>query len=117
MDRQAVVMELKEELARITAAISALESLDAPAVRRGRPPKSASNSQSGGTGRRTMSAEARAKIAAAQRRRWAKQKRQAGTTSGNVKVMPKSRRGMSAAGRRKISEMMKARWAARKRAA
>ena len=113
MDRQAVVMQLKEELARISAAISALEGLDAPAVRRGRPPKSSAT----GPKRRIMSAEARAKIAAAQRRRWAKQKRQSGATSSNVKVMPKTRKGISAAGRKKISEMMKARWAARKRAA
>ena len=113
MDRQAVVMQLKDELARIQAAISALESLDSPGVRRGRPPLSSI----GAPRRRTMSAAARAKIAAAQRRRWAKQKRQAGTTSNNVKVMPKARKGMSAASRKKISEMMKARWAARKKAA
>ena len=117
MDRQAVVMQLKEELARINAAISALESLDAPTARRGRPRKSSGISPTSGPKRRTMSAEAREKIAAAQRRRWAKQKRQAGSTSSNVKIMPKSRKGISAAGRKKISEMMKARWAARKKAA
>jgi hypothetical protein len=110
-------MQLKEELARIDAAISALEHLDAPAVRRGRPRKSLATSQTNGPKRRTMSAAAREKIAAAQRRRWAKQKRQAGKPSNNVKVMPKAHKGMSAAGRRKISEMMKARWAARKRVA
>jgi hypothetical protein len=113
MDTHAVVLQLKGELARIEAAISALESLDAPIVRRGRPPLSATT----GPKRRTMSAAARAKIAAAQRRRWAKQKRHAGTASSNVKVMPKARKGLTAAGRKKISEMMKARWAARKKAA
>lgn len=117
MDRHAVVQQLKEELARLNAAISALESIDEPTARRGRPPKSTAVSQATAPKRRTMSAAARAKIAAAQRRRWAKQKRQSGSTSSNVKVMPKARKGISAAGRKKISEMMKARWAARKKAA
>jgi hypothetical protein len=62
-------------------------------------------SGNGHTGRRTMSASARAKIAAAQRRRWAKQ-RKAG----------KGRHTMSAAGRAAISRALKARWAKAKAA-
>jgi hypothetical protein len=66
-------------------------------------------------GRRTMSASARAKIAAAQRARWAKQK--GGATQ--IKASPvkaKGRSRMSPAARKKLSALMKARWAARKRA-
>ena len=61
-----VVDELKAERDRISRAIDALESVNGTGSRRR------------GTGRRNrrkMSAEARAKIAAAQRARWAKQKR------------------------------------------
>jgi len=58
-------------------------------------------------GKRTMSAEARAKIAAAQKARWAK-----------VKAMPR-RRGplkMSAEAKAKISKAKKAWWAAKRKA-
>jgi hypothetical protein len=66
----------------------------APSVRRG--------------GRRTMSPEARAKIAAAQRRRWAKQKR---TSAYSAAPARRGRRRMSAAARARISAAAKARWA------
>jgi hypothetical protein len=57
------------------------------------------------SGKRTMSAEARAKIAAAQKARWAK-----------VKATPRKRGPftMSAEAKAKISKAMKARWAAKK---
>ena len=58
-----------------------------------------------GTGRRKMSAAARAKIGAAQRLRWARQKK--GGTSG---TKAKGRRKMSAAGRAKIAAAARARW-------
>jgi len=65
-----------------------------------------------------MSASARAKIAAAQRARWAKQK----GTAAPKKAVPAQKRAsgrkpMSPAMRKKLSAMMKARWAARKKAA
>jgi hypothetical protein len=67
-----------------------------------------------GKGRgRHMSAAARAKIAAAQRARWAKVK--AGQ-DGAVKPRRK-KGGITAAGRRRLSLLMKARWAARRKAA
>jgi hypothetical protein len=59
-------------------------------------------------GRRTMSAAARAKIAAAQRARWARQKGHA--------VSDKPRRTMSAAARAKIAAAARARWAKAKAA-
>jgi len=55
-----------------------------------------------------ISAAGRARIAAAQRTRWAKAK--AKSDKGNVIAMPK-KRTMSAAGRRKIAAAQRARWA------
>jgi hypothetical protein len=60
------------------------------------------------TGRRTMSADARARIAAAQRKRWAASKK-AGASEA---TKTKKRRHMSAAGRRAIAEATRKRWAA-----
>jgi hypothetical protein len=51
-------------------------------------------------GKRRMSAQARAKIAAAMRARWAKKKG-----------------GLTAAGRKRLSQLMKARWAVRRKTA
>jgi hypothetical protein len=62
-------------------------------------------------GRRGMSAAARAKIAAAQRARWAK------VRSSQTVSAPPRKGGITPAGRRKLSLMMKRRWAERKKAA
>ena len=65
-----------------------------------------------GKGRRTgsrLSAAVRARIAAAQRARWAKVRRN-GAQKQNVRSMPK-KKTMSAAARRKIAAAQKARWA------
>ena len=56
--------------------------------------------------KRTMSASARARIAAAQRARWAKVKKN-GASGAN----PRRRRKMSAAGRAAIAAAARARWA------
>jgi hypothetical protein len=86
MDASQILTQLKQERDRIDAAIAALgalgTSMEAPAKRKqGRPAK-----VSGGTafnpaelaskrkGKRVLSAEARAKMAEAQKRRWAKVK-------------------------------------------
>ena len=64
--------------------------------------------ESGGQSqKRGMSAEGRARIAAAQRARWAKAKGGA----SDAKSARKGRRKMSAAGRARISVAAKARWA------
>lgn len=68
--------------------------------------ESSSSPVNGHRGRRTMSASARAKIAAAQRARWAKQKAGGGT----------GRRKMSPAARAKIAAAARARWAKAKAA-
>lgn len=59
------------------------------------------------SGRRRLSATARAKIAAAARARWARIK--GGRSS------KKRGGGITAAGRRRLSQLMKARWAARRK--
>jgi hypothetical protein len=59
------------------------------------------------TGTRTISAAGRAKIAAAQKARWAKVKADGGTK--NVVAMPK--RTMSPAARKKIAAAQRLRWA------
>jgi hypothetical protein len=115
MDIQGIVTQLRQEMSRIEQAIAALVGLGSQPARRGRPPKASSGVQAGGRKRRTMSASARAKIAAAQRARWAKQKGQAVPK----KVAPAQkktagRKPMSTAMRKKLSAMMKARWAERK---
>ena len=68
-------------------------------------------------GKRIMSNEARAKIAAAAKARWAR-------TKGNTAASPKAstrtskkKSGLTAEGRARLSESMKARWAARKKGA
>ena len=59
--------------------------------------------------RRTISAAGRDRIAAAQRARWAKVRRNVGQKQ-NVVTMPK-KKTMSAAARRKIAAAQRARWA------
>jgi hypothetical protein len=60
---------------------------------------------------RKMSPQARAKIAAAMRARWAKRKGKAAHVSTT-----KRKGGITATGRKRLSQLMKARWAAKKRA-
>jgi len=118
MDIQGIVTQLRQEMSRIEQAIAALVGLGSQPARRGRPPKVTPGVQAGGRKRRTISASTRAKMAAAQRARWAKQKGQAVPK----KVAPAQkkttgRKPMSAAMRKKLSALMKARWAARKKGA
>ena len=73
----------------------------------------ASRGSSRPAGQRRVSAATRAKLAAAARARWAKQK------GGKVTARAgraKKKGGLTAAGRRRLSQLMKARWAARRKA-
>src|SRR5580765_4569125 len=54
--------------------------------------------------RRTMSAAARARIAAAQRKRWAAQKKQQGQTSAPAKQLSRKKPRISAAARKRMGE-------------
>jgi hypothetical protein len=70
-----ILAAIDTEIARLQEARNALAGLSG-AKRRGRPSASASPRKTN-TKKRTLSAEAREKIAAAQRKRWAKQKKSA----------------------------------------
>jgi len=61
-----------------------------------------------------MSAATRAKLAAAARARWARQK---GGKQAGRSIARRKKGGITAAGRKKLSQLMKARWAARRKAA
>ncbi len=65
------------------------------------------------SGKRRMSAATRAKLSAAARARWAKQKA-SGETGRRTAAERKG--GITAAGRKRLSQLMKARWAARRKA-
>ena len=70
-------------------------------------------------GKRVISPEAREKIAAAQRARWAKVKREkspAASSAATTAKPAKKKRGITPEGRAKLAAAMKARWAARRKA-
>lgn len=117
MDIQSVVEQLREEIRLIENVINALLGLGSvSAPRRGRPPKSAS-ARAGQ--KRTMSPAARARISAAMKQRWAKQKKASAAPKKAASLAKKAtvRRPMSPAAKKKLSRLMKARWAARKKTA
>ena len=68
-------------------------------------------------GRRTMSVEAREKIAAAARARWAKVKGTAPAAAAKPAAPAKKKGGLTPEGRAKLAASMKARWAARRKGA
>jgi hypothetical protein len=118
MDITQIVEQLRRERNQLDVAITALEGgQTAPRRGPGRPPKgSQPAAATAKRGPRKMSAAARAKIAAAQRARWAKQKGQAAPkTATAAKKKSSGRKPMSAAMKKKLSAMMKARWAVRKK--
>jgi hypothetical protein len=61
--------------------------------------------------RRSLSAAARRKMAAAQKARWAKVRSQSQTSSSNKTNSARPKRTLSAAARRKIAAAQRARWA------
>lgn len=107
MNLESILNELRNQRTRIEHAIAALEG---PA-RDGHPAKV------GGTKRRHMSARARARIGAAKKAWWAKQKRKSGAAKKPTPINTARRKPMSSAARKKRSTLMKARRAVRKRAA
>ena len=118
MDITSIVAQLRQEVSRIENAIAALIGTGSQATRRGRPPKGTQAKSAGGTKRGHMSAAARARIGAAKKAWWAKQKGKAGSKEAKpVARKSTARKPMSPAMRKKLSAMMKARWAQRKKAA
>ena len=65
------------------------------------------------TGKRTMSAESRAKMAAGQKARWAKINGESSTKAAPAKASPK-KKVMSPEAKAKIAAAMKARWEAKR---
>jgi hypothetical protein len=115
VDIQNILKQLRGQRDRIARAISALES---GTRRRGRPAKQSQQTVSGRKAHRGMSVAARARIAAAKKAWWAKQKRGAKPTAAKKATAHKKasgRKGMSAAARKRLSDLMKARWVARKK--
>ncbi len=88
---QAEIKSLEAKAEKLREALAVVFSIDGVTKRDGRRRRKGK-----------MSAAARAKISAAQRKRWA------GTKAN------KGKRRMSAAGRKRLSELMKARWASGK---
>ena len=98
---------LQNEKSRIEARLSDINRVlggDVPAVT----PVPLATSKRGG--RRTFSAATKAKMAAAQKARWAKLKGKAAVVAA-ADPAPKKKRKMSAAGRAAIKAAQKARWA------
>jgi hypothetical protein len=92
---------IKEQIERLNKELSA--SLGAPARSRSAPRT-----------KRSMSASARKKIAAAQKARWANLRRAKPATSSVKPAAKAKKKTMSAAARRKLSMKLKAYWAQKK---
>src|ERR1019366_4705188 len=82
MDIQGIVTQLRQEASRIEQAIAALMGLGSQPARRGRPPKRSQAKPAGVKKRRRMSPAARARIGAAKKAWWAKQKGKSGRKKG-----------------------------------
>src|SRR3954464_10478649 len=112
MNKDEIIHELDGEIERLRRARILLAGQERPGIvsaiglARGKPRQ----------GRRGMSAEARARISAAQKKRWAKQKGKTAPSAQNVmhNAVPGRRgtRRMSAAARARIAAAQRKRWAA-----
>jgi hypothetical protein len=102
----AAIAGFEQQKTRLDAQIAELRNMLSPGV--------AGDSTPAPKGRRRMSTAARARIAAAQRKRWAEVKKQGGAASSDTR--PRKKRRLSAAGRKAIIEATKRRWAALRKA-
>jgi len=106
MNLESILDELRSRRTRIEQAIAALTTHDSR------------SSKARGMKRGRLSAAARARIGAAKKAWWAKQKRKTGAAKSKLTLINTGRRRpMSSAARKKLSTLMKARWAERKKAA
>jgi hypothetical protein len=101
------VVAIKEEIERLEAQLAKVSGAKTPG-RRGRPPGSAAVPVV--RRRRKMSAAAKARIAAAQRARWAKVKGRKGSKAAPAKKVKKKRK-VNAATRARLAAIARARWA------
>jgi hypothetical protein len=102
MDTKQILADLRAELNRIEQAIAALEGLDGTGTLKATA-LSAQPAPAKARGRRTMSPAARKKIAEAQRKRWAAQKKAAARkpakkVAAGKALAKKAKRGSSGAG-------------------
>lgn len=83
MDTQPLLQEIDAQIAKLQHARTVLAAIDSASPRkgRGRPPKKSAPTTDAPQKRRTLSPVARARIAAAQRKRWAEKKKAAKKTS------------------------------------
>src|ERR1017187_5712196 len=96
-----------QEAGRIEHAIAALTGLGSQPARRGRPPKRSQAKPASVKKRRRMGPAARARIGAAKKAWWAKQKRNSRPKKSTaVSKKTTGRKPMSAAMRKKLSAMM-----------
>jgi hypothetical protein len=102
----AAIAGFEEQKKRLNARIAELRQMLSPGATKGSAPVPKE--------RRRMSSEARARIAAAQRKRWAESRKQSGTASSSA--LARKKRKLSAAGRKAIIEATKRRWAAFRKA-
>jgi hypothetical protein len=102
----AAIAGFEEQKKRLNAQIAELRQMLNPSATDGTAPATKR--------RRPMSAAARARIAAAQRKRWAESRNEPGAASPSAPARKKRR--LSAAGRRAIIEATKRRWAALRKA-
>ena len=105
-------LSLRKQIASLQETLSNLFSENPPSL-------AAKPARTTSSGKRSMSAEARERIAAAQRARWAKSK---GTTTALPKTAAKAaaapkKKGLTPEGRAKLAAAMKARWATHKKGA
>ena len=101
-------LQLREQIESLQQKLTAILGGKSPA------PAETKGKKSRAAGKRVRSAEARAKMAAAQQARWAKVKGTSAPAKAAAKAAPKKAGGITKAGRAKLSAAMKARWAARK---
>jgi hypothetical protein len=114
-DIESIIQQLEQQRGAIERALGALREIvgsPVPAVKkRGRPP---GKEKRGGA--RHMSAEGRARIGEATRKRWAeKRAAEASATKKTGRPAKKAKRSISPEGRARIAEAARRMWAARKK--
>ena len=105
-------LEISEQIEKLQAEFASVFGGAAPVTT-----TQASAKPAAGKGRSKMSPEAREKIAAAARARWAKIKGTSPAPEAKAAAAPKKKGGLTPEGRAKLAASMKARWAARRKGA
>lgn len=123
IDKLEEALNLKKQIHALQAKLSSMfgsddDEVSEPKKRPGFAAPAAAKTKPAKAGKRTMSPEARERIAAAQRARWAKSKGTSSSSAASVsstKPAKKGKRTMSPETKAKMAAAMKARWAAAKR--